>query len=131
MLQGVYASVSLEGFFHYICTSKGMENLYLFFPGSFTEPVFFIPPSIPPMLLPSVFPHMHPQRLSRSVFFFSFLFFYTSKASVGWISRCSIINLSCLQLSELKNLLKKLSLSLPFCISHLFICFIPLRQFSF
>lgn len=43
-----------------------------------------------------------PQRLTGSVFLF-FLLLYTSKASDGWISHCSGVNLSCMKLSVLKE----------------------------
>ena len=46
-----------------------------------------------------------PLRLTGSLFFFFFFFllFYTSKASDGWIPRCSGVNLSCMKLSVLKE----------------------------
>lgn len=78
------------------------EDLYLYFLWRLTEPVFsFISPSIPPRLLPSVFSDMH--LYLRGWQALCFLLLYTWQASDGWISHCSGVNLSCLQLSELKE----------------------------
>lgn len=52
-------------------------------------------------------------------FLFVFLTLLHLKGVRWIIPHCFSVNLSCLQLSELKNVLKKLSLSLPVCISHL------------
>lgn len=118
--------VWLEGVFLYICTSKGWRicsytslgaSLNLYF-HSFHNPYL------------QGCDHLYSQmcvctsEADRLPFFF--LLLHTSKASDGWISRCSGVNLSCLQLSVLKEPVEEAvcpAVIVAYSFSHLLVFF--------